>query len=129
MEILEIRAEMQSKRPFNQMIFFLKMLRISLEALNEVVWFPNKFGVLNRCISFALLDNLVGWKNTVAFGVWQNLSNYFSNTFGLAKEDWILPNVFFFLLWNSSVLQGKFNPYASDLLTLKSSNYCLEVID
>lgn len=37
----------------------------------------------------------MGWKNTVAFGVWQTLSNYFSNTLGLAKADWILPNAFF----------------------------------
>lgn len=95
MEILEVGIEMGSKRPFNHINFFLKMLRSFFEALNETVWFPTKFEMLSRCISFALLENLLGWKDTVAFGVWQNLSNYFSNTFGLAKADWILPNVFF----------------------------------
>lgn len=59
---------------------------------------PGSFGMLSRCINFALLETWVGWKNTVAFGVWQNLSNYFSNTLGLAKSDWTLPNAFFLTL-------------------------------
>lgn len=56
---------------------------------------PHSFRMLGRCISFAFLEIWVGSKNTVAFGVWQNLSNYFSNTSGLAKADCILPNAFF----------------------------------
>lgn len=35
----------------------------------------------------------------------------------------------FFLFWNLSVLQGKFNPCAFDLLILKASNYFLETIN
>lgn len=102
-----------------------------MEAVKKQLEFPpicaGPVGMLRRCLSFALLEIWVGWKKTVAFGVWQNLSNYFSNTLGLAKADSIFPNAFSLTL-GPSVSQEKCNPYASDLLILKSSNYCLETV-